>query len=102
MVVALEHDYRHGFQHVMPKTEPGEENINNDDDTDDDDDDNNDDDDEDDDDDDFISVNVKSAHGTMIVWLQNDAGYQRWGPTEVSRDENIFRNYSKIFFQNIS
>ena len=20
---ALEHDYRHGFQHVMPKTEPG-------------------------------------------------------------------------------
>ena len=27
---------------------------------------------------------MKSAHGTMIVWLQNDAGYQRWGPTEVS------------------
>ena len=21
-------------------------------------------------------------NGTMIVWLQNDAGYQRWGPTE--------------------
>ena len=49
VVAALEHDYRHGFQHVMPKTD----------------------------------VNVKSAHGTMIVWLQNDAGYQRWGPTEV-------------------
>merc|ERR1719411_1791949 len=48
VVAALEHDYRHGFQHVMPKTD----------------------------------VNVKSAHGTMIVWLQNDAGYQRWGPTE--------------------
>jgi len=48
VVPALEHDYRHGFQHVMPKTD----------------------------------VNVKSAHGTMIVWLQNDAGYQRWGPTE--------------------
>ena len=28
-------------------------------------------------------INQKSAHGTMIVWLQNDAGYQRWGPTEV-------------------
>jgi len=27
-------------------------------------------------------INQKSAHGTMIVWLQNDAGYQRWGPTE--------------------
>ena len=49
VVPALEHDYRHGFQHVMPKPE----------------------------------VSVKSAHGTMIVWLQNDAGYQRWGPTEV-------------------
>lgn len=48
VVPALEHDYRHGFQHVVPKCE----------------------------------VNVKSAHGTMIVWLQNDAGYQRWGPTE--------------------
>jgi len=48
VVPALEHDYRHGFQHVLPKTE----------------------------------VSVKSAHGTLIVWLQNDAGYQRWGPTE--------------------
>ena len=50
VVPALEHDYRHGFQHVMPKTD----------------------------------VSVKAVHGTMIVWLQNDAGYQRWGPTEVS------------------
>ena len=50
VVPALEHDYRHGFQHVMPKPE----------------------------------VSIKSVHGTMIVWLQNDAGYQRWGPTEVS------------------
>ena len=24
VVGALEHDYRHGFQYVMPKTEPGE------------------------------------------------------------------------------
>ena len=27
-------------------------------------------------------VAVRSVNGTMIVWLQNDAGYQRWGPTE--------------------
>lgn len=52
VVPALEHDYRHGFQHSLPKSE----------------------------------VSVKSVHGTMIVWLQNDAGYQRWGPTEVSLD----------------
>lgn len=48
VVPALEHDYRHGFQHTLPKAE----------------------------------VSVKSIHGTMIVWLQNDQGYQRWGPTE--------------------
>jgi hypothetical protein len=28
-------------------------------------------------------VNIKSVHGTMIIWLQNDAGYQKWQPTEV-------------------
>merc|ERR1712037_1061711 len=38
VVPALEHDYRHGFQHTLPKAE----------------------------------VSVKSIHGTMIVWLQND------------------------------
>lgn len=27
-------------------------------------------------------LNVRSAHGTVIVWLQNAAGFQRWGPTE--------------------
>jgi len=48
VVPAMEHDYRHGFQHVVPKPE----------------------------------VSLKSSHGTMIVWLQNDHGYQRWGPTE--------------------
>lgn len=48
VIPALEHDYRHGFQHSLPKPE----------------------------------VSVKSVHGTMVVWLQNDAGYQRWGPTE--------------------
>ena len=26
-------------------------------------------------------INVKSAHGTVIVFLQNDAGYAKWGPT---------------------
>lgn len=27
-------------------------------------------------------VNVRSVHGTVIVWLQNGAGFQKWGPTE--------------------
>ncbi|KAG8305180.1 mRNA (2'-O-methyladenosine-N(6)-)-methyltransferase [Homalodisca vitripennis] len=27
-------------------------------------------------------LNVRSSHGTLVVWLQNNAGYQRWGPTE--------------------
>lgn len=27
-------------------------------------------------------LNVRSAHGTVVAWLQNNAGYQRWGPTE--------------------
>lgn len=27
-------------------------------------------------------VNVKCAHGTMVVWLQNNAGMTRWGPSE--------------------
>ncbi|GLH02986.1 Phosphorylated CTD-interacting factor 1 [Gryllus bimaculatus] len=27
-------------------------------------------------------LNIKSAHGTLVVWLQNNAGYQRWGPNE--------------------
>ncbi|KAL8613842.1 hypothetical protein ACOMHN_032832 [Nucella lapillus] len=26
-------------------------------------------------------VNVKSMHGTMVVFLQNDSGFQKWGPT---------------------
>merc|ERR1711902_347403 len=48
VVPALEHEYRHGFQHTIPKSE----------------------------------VNVRSVNATVVVWLQNDAGYQRWGPTE--------------------
>lgn len=27
-------------------------------------------------------MNVRSSHGTVVIWLQNNAGYQRWGPTE--------------------
>ncbi|XP_063419432.1 mRNA (2'-O-methyladenosine-N(6)-)-methyltransferase-like [Mytilus trossulus] len=26
-------------------------------------------------------VNMKSAHGTLVIFLQNDAGFARWGPT---------------------
>ncbi|KAK7070755.1 hypothetical protein SK128_002877 [Halocaridina rubra] len=26
-------------------------------------------------------VVLKSGHGTVAVWLQNDAGFTRWGPT---------------------
>lgn len=25
---------------------------------------------------------MRSAHGTLVVWLQNKAGYQHWGPTD--------------------
>lgn len=25
---------------------------------------------------------MKNVHGTMVVWLQNDEGFSRWGPTE--------------------
>lgn len=27
-------------------------------------------------------VNIRAAHGTLVVWLQNAAGTARWGPTE--------------------
>lgn len=27
-------------------------------------------------------VNVKCTNGTMVWWLQNDAGYNSWGPTD--------------------
>ncbi|KAF2888724.1 hypothetical protein ILUMI_17449 [Ignelater luminosus] len=47
-VPAYEHEYRHGFQHVLNRSE----------------------------------LNIRSAHGTVIVWLQNSAGHERWGPTE--------------------
>nr|CAG4644616.1 EOG090X02BU [Leptodora kindtii] len=48
VVPTYEHEYRHGFQHVIPKPE----------------------------------VNVRAAHGTVIVWLQNEAGFHKWGPSD--------------------
>ncbi|KZC07294.1 Phosphorylated CTD-interacting factor 1 [Dufourea novaeangliae] len=48
VVPAMEHEYRHGFQHILSKSE----------------------------------VNIRAAHGTLVVWLQNAAGAARWGPTE--------------------
>lgn len=47
LIPAYDHEYRHGFQHIMPRSE----------------------------------VSVRSTHGTHIIFLQNDAGYARWGPT---------------------
>lgn len=47
VLLAYEHEYRHGFQHFMPKSE----------------------------------IVQKSSHGTVAVWLQNEAGFARWGPT---------------------
>uniref|UniRef100_A0A1Q3EZD0 Putative host cell transcription factor hcfc1 n=1 Tax=Culex tarsalis TaxID=7177 RepID=A0A1Q3EZD0_CULTA len=52
VVMGMEHEYRHGLQHCIPKSD----------------------------------VNFKSIHGTMVVWLQNNAGFQRWGPTEARVD----------------
>ncbi|KAJ3654671.1 hypothetical protein Zmor_013845 [Zophobas morio] len=47
-IPAYEHEFRHGFQHVLNRSE----------------------------------LNIRSAHGTVIVWLQNVTGHQRWEPTE--------------------
>ena len=37
-------------------------------------------------------VNVRSVNATVVVWLQNDAGYQRWGPTE-DRVEQLLESF---------
>lgn len=47
ILLPFEHEYRHGFQHFISKSE----------------------------------IVLKSGHGTVAVWLQNDAGFSRWGPT---------------------
>lgn len=28
-------------------------------------------------------IYMKNIHGTMVVWLQNNEGFARWGPTEI-------------------
>ncbi|KAH8300541.1 hypothetical protein KR018_011962 [Drosophila ironensis] len=48
VVLGMAHEYRHGYQHMMQKSE----------------------------------VLVKCMQGTQVVWLQNSAGYARWGPNE--------------------
>lgn len=30
---------------------------------------------------------MKSVQGTMVVWLQNNAGYTRWGPFDSRVDQ---------------
>ena len=37
-------------------------------------------------------VNIRSVNATVVVWLQNDAGYQRWGPTE-DRVEQLLESF---------
>lgn len=27
-------------------------------------------------------INVRSSHGTIIIWLQNNAGFKKWGPND--------------------
>ncbi|XP_034480433.1 mRNA (2'-O-methyladenosine-N(6)-)-methyltransferase [Drosophila innubila] len=48
VVLGMAHEYRHGYQHMMQKSE----------------------------------VLIKCMQGTQVVWLQNSAGYARWGPNE--------------------
>jgi len=75
MIPAYEHYYRHGFQYSVPRYEfnfehlpPGCKSLtvcSN-----------------------FVfylfrsDVNVRSPTSTLVVWLQNNAGYQKWNPTE--------------------
>ncbi|KAH8240089.1 hypothetical protein KR032_011148 [Drosophila birchii] len=49
VVLGMAHEYRHGYQHMMQKSE----------------------------------VLIKCMQGTQVVWLQNSAGYARWGPNEI-------------------
>lgn len=47
LIPAFDHEYRHGFQHIVSRSE----------------------------------VNQRSIHGTQVLFLQNDTGFARWGPT---------------------
>lgn len=40
-------------------------------------------------------IYVKSIHGTMVVWLQNNGGYGRWGPTE-SRVDALLESFRPV------
>ena len=37
-------------------------------------------------------MSIRSIHGTIVVWLQNDAGFQRWGPNE-EKTEALFEAF---------
>lgn len=37
-------------------------------------------------------VGIRSVNPTLVFWLQNDAGYQHWGPTE-ERVENLLDSF---------
>ncbi|XP_074645093.1 mRNA (2'-O-methyladenosine-N(6)-)-methyltransferase-like [Tubulanus polymorphus] len=47
VIPPFEHEYRHGFQHIVAKNE----------------------------------TNIKAMHGTLIIFLQNEAGLSKWEPT---------------------
>lgn len=38
---------------------------------------------------------MKNIHGTMVVWLQNNVGFNRWGPTE-SRVEALLEAFRPV------
>lgn len=38
---------------------------------------------------------MKNVHGTMVVWLQNNAGFARWGPIE-SRVEALLDAFRPV------
>lgn len=40
-------------------------------------------------------IYVKNVHGTMVVWLQNNVGFSRWGPTE-SRVEALLEAFRPV------
>lgn len=40
-------------------------------------------------------IYVKNVHGTMVVWLQNNGGFTRWGPTE-SRVEALLEAFRPV------
>ena len=43
-------------------------------------------------------VVLKSSHGTVAVWLQNDAGHSKWAPTQ-ERIDALLEAYRYTQFQ---